>query len=155
MIGGENKFIYRSTTADKVIVLLLVGFMWSGTIFDWDGFSNAFNARLLTSSAMLYLSWHFFASRQSLFIQMNHEGINIPSLWLPGLTSHTIQWHQVKGIEFGCKRGLATIHIRTNRLFPFRLYKKCVRINGMAMISSSDASIKLMQELKRVWKESK
>lgn len=148
----RNKFLYRSTPADKMIVLVLVGYMWLGTIFDWDGFSNSVNARLLTSAAMLYLTWHFFASRQLLFIHITSEGVSVPNTWLPGLLTHHISWNSVKGIETSWKRGLSTICIRSNKLFPLYIYKKCVRINGVSIISSSDASAKLLQELRNAWK---
>lgn len=148
----RNKFLYRSTPADKLVVLALVSYIWLGTIFDWESFSNSFNARLLTSSAMVYLIWHFFASRQLLFIDITPEGVSVPNTWLPGVLTHHIPWSRVKGIESSWKRGLSTICIRSDKLFPLYIYKKCVRINGISIISSSDASAKLLQELRKEWK---
>jgi hypothetical protein len=150
---ARTKYLYRATPADKVILLSLVGYMWLGTIFDWESFSNSFNARLLTSSSMLYLTWHFFASRKLLFIEITPEGVKIPNAWLPGIVVHEISWARIRDIESSWNRGLATIRIRSDKLFPLYVYKKCVRIHNLNMISASDASGKLLQDLRKAWKE--
>jgi len=149
----KAKFLYRSTTFDNFFIIALVGYMWLGTVFNWDSFSNSFNARLISSSAMVYLIWHFFASRKLLFIQITSEGVCVPSTWLPGLLTHQVPWSQIRGIDTSWRKGLSRIRIKRNNFFPLYIYKKCVRVHGMKMISSSDASVKLMEELRRAWRE--
>lgn len=149
----KTKFLYRSTFMDKLILLTLVGYMWLGTVFNWDSFSNSVNARLISSSAMAYLIWHFFASRKLLFIQITSEGVCVPNTWLPGLVTHQVPWSQIREIDTSWREGLSRIRIKRKNFFPLHIYKKCVRVHGMKMISSSDASVKLMEEHRIAWRE--
>ncbi len=132
----KYKFIYKASTLDITIMLLLLLPLWAGTFgFVIPGVNQSGIYKLITSVSIVYLIWLFFARRANTEIFFDQEGISIPNTWLPGLVRHNYKWSDIENVEYAVfnQQETVSLNIYSNKNKHIYIkYLKAFYLNRLA-----------------------
>lgn len=104
-------FTYNTPLLDRLLATVMIAIMWSAAVFEIHalGFHGDIYSKVITSILLLYVIWHFVASRKPQEIGFSHDGMTIPDTWLPGLIVHHVAWGDIVDVDVSSKNRLPTI----------------------------------------------